>query len=123
MIVLCDSTYRDQFAITPYVPPLLMHEYVLLCSDHCHIAASVFELVRNAERTCTETCVQSNKSDRQQWIDRLKRALSQVSGMSKVFLMVSEKTGRLNSPQPVNLLEKNMTPGKVLEQIMINLKI
>lgn len=43
--------------------------------------------------------------------------------MSKVFLMVSEKTGRFDYAQPVNLLEKNMTPGKVLEQIMINLKI
>ena len=53
----------------------------------------------------------------------MKRALSQVSGMSKVFLMVSEKTGRFDYVQPTDLLEKNMTPRKLLEQIVDKSKI
>jgi subtilisin family serine protease len=87
------------------------------------VAASVFELVRNTERMYIDQCTQSERSNSQRRIDRLKRALSQASGMCKVFLMMSEKTGRFDYVQPTNLLGMNMTPEKLLEQIMDRLKI
>jgi hypothetical protein len=87
------------------------------------VAASVIEFIRNTERIYVDVDAQSERAKKQRQVDRTKRTVSQASGMCKVFSMMAEKTGRFDYIQPTNLLRKDTTPTKLLEQIMNTLNV
>lgn len=82
------------------------------------IAASMVGLIRRTENQYVEEFSGHGRGDARSRLDRAKTAVMQASGMSKIFLMMAQKTGRFDYIQPTNLLSRYMTPTKLLDRIL-----